>query len=116
VKYQFAQDLKDRHGQPFIEPIRGSVGKFRNLTFGDMTCAALDMPTSSAGPKDKARYFELIVMITAAEKSIQPLELMETDVDAIKERVAAMVDWPTTLYGAVMGLLGAPMTETAPAG
>lgn len=113
MRLQFATVLKDRHGEDFTETDPKDKTKERPVTLGEVCVSVLDMvfqDESSEGLKPKLRRAELVDKITAAEKSATPLELLEADVDMIKERIGKR-NFPPSLTAAAARLLDAPKSE-----
>lgn len=101
MKIQFAVALKDRFGEPLREPDPRNLPQFRNVTLGDVCCAVLDMNLQGEEPKEKVRRWELIREITKAEQSLQPLDMLESDVEMIRQRMFRSSFSATVCGGAV---------------
>lgn len=104
MRVKFSAVLKDRHGKEITE---GSPAAPVKVTLGDMACATLDAPQAGDTPADKARNWELMCKITAAQKSTAPIELLDADVKMIEERLGKMQALPAGLYGAAIAALHA---------
>jgi hypothetical protein len=115
MQIQFAAVPKDRLGEDFTEPdiarkVPGQTPAMKKITLGALCCAVLDMAfpdEQHEGLKPKLRRAELMDKITAAENAAAPLDLLDADVDMLKERLAKR-NFPTGLTVAAVRLLESP--------
>lgn len=115
MKLQFAVTLKDRHGEDFTETDPKDKTKDRAITLGEVCCSVLDFAfqdEAQEGLKPKLRRAEIIDKITVAEKAATPLELLDADVDMLKDRIGKR-NFPASLTAAAARLLDAPKEASA---
>lgn len=116
MKIQFAVVLKDRHGVDFTEPdpIKSTIGQppvMKAISLGDICCAVLDVAfqdENTEGLKPKLRRAELLEKISAADKSLTPLELLDADIEMLKERIGKRNFPPSMTLAAVRLLVPVP--------
>lgn len=89
MRIQFAAPIKNRHGEDVMEQdVRHDPPRLKKLSLGDICCAVLDATlTDDKDPKDKVRRWDLIQAITKADHSLTPLEVLESDISMIKDRL-----------------------------
>lgn len=107
MKIQFAEKIKTRFGDDLREPDMRNPGAFKTITLADICCAALDANLFEGDGKNKIRRWEMIQAITAAEREASLLELSESDVLMIKERLLQSA-FSASITGCAIKLLEPP--------
>lgn len=106
MKIQFAIPLRDRFGKNIEQPILvpGQEPALKSVTLGDLCCMVLDVQQQSDDAKLKVRRWELIQAITEAEKTFAPLEVLESDVEMMKDRILKS-NFNASVCGSAVALL-----------
>ncbi len=119
MKIQFATRVKDRFGNDIQEPDMqkpteiGQPPSMKSITLGDICCSVLDavfQDEANEGLKPKLRRAELIAKITASEKSISPMEILDADREMIKERIGKR-NYSVTMTASAVRLLDEAVEE-----
>lgn len=109
MRIQFAAVIKDRNG----EDVMDSVLK-KPITLAAICCGVLDITfqdEANEGLKAKLRRAELMEKISEAEKTLQPLDLLDADREMLKERVAKRPDLSVSIVANVAKLLDAEVAK-----
>ena len=118
AKVNFCQVLYDRKGEPFEErdPKLSTRENpvMRPITLGTLGVNALEA-VLEGDPKEKLteklRRWDLIRAITRSEEEFGPVELLDTDVVMLRERIGKM-PWPVSFIGSAIDALK-PVEEKA---
>ena len=111
MKIQFAAVLKDRRGNDILDEDK------TGLTLATVCAVVLDtiyQDEANEGYKPKLRRSELIERITQAEKTLMPLDLLDSDIEMLKERIGKRNLSPQVTAQAIR-LLDTPGLEAGPA-
>lgn len=111
AKVNFCQVLHDRKGEPFEERdpklSTRDTPVMRPVTLGMLSVSALEA-VLEGDPKEKLteklRRWDLIRAITKSEVECGPVELLDTDIGALKERIGKM-PWPVSFIGSAIDAL-----------
>jgi hypothetical protein len=116
MKIQFGAILKDRHGKDMAElDTTTQPPKVTFVTLGAVCCTVLDsafQDEANEGTSPKMRRFEIMKRITEAEASLEPLELLDADVEMIKQRIGKR-NFTVWMTGAAIAAL-VPVPESRP--
>lgn len=108
MRIQFGAYIKNRFGEDFHE-VDPRTGQLKRISLGDVCCAVLDAQMSNdSDAKDKVRRWELIKAITKAEKELRPLEVLDSDLETIKDRLLKS-SFSASVCGCAMQLLTAAL-------
>lgn len=99
MRIQFAVPIQDRHGRVIEEPDFRNPPHTKKVTLADLCCAVLDLQQpGDSNAKEKARRWGLVREITRAEAALEPLEVLDEDVEMLKGRI-----WASTYHASICG-------------
>jgi hypothetical protein len=112
MKIQFAAFLKNRLGEDVQERDLTNPEKMKKISLADLCCALLDMqmPDDASDPKGKVRRWELIQAITKAERDLAPLDLLDSDIEMLKDRFLKSA-FSASVAGCAIKMLETPALE-----